>query len=93
MLRTPFRCSTAPIRNVRAITHDINPLLHNLIFQYTNPLPFETEPHFLHTIPLLREHLDSYLYYIRYRTYEKLHHKRNFKSFSTLLYFYIVLHY
>ena len=25
----------------------------------------------MHTIPLLREHLDSYLYYIRYKTYEK----------------------
>ena len=70
MLPTPFRCSTAPFRNVRTITQDINPFLHNLIFQYTNPLPFETEPHSIHTIPLLREHLDSYLYYIRYRTYE-----------------------
>ena len=70
MLPTPFRCSTATIRNVRAITQDINPFLHNLIFQYTNPLPSETETHSIHTIPLLREHLASYLYYIRYRTYE-----------------------
>ena len=68
MLPTPFQCSTAPNRNVPAIIQDINPFSH--IFQYTNPLPFETEPHPLHTIPLLREHLDSYIYYIRYRTYE-----------------------
>ena len=46
------------------------PFLQNLIFQYTNPLPFETEPRSIHTIPLLREHLDSYLQYIRYKTYE-----------------------
>ena len=44
--------------------------LHNIIFQYTNPLPFETEPHSIHSIPLRREHLDSYPYYIRYRTFE-----------------------
>ena len=45
-------------------------LFHNLIFQYTNPLPFENEHHSIHTKPLLREHPDSYLYFIRYRTYE-----------------------
>ena len=61
MLPTPFRCSTAPIRNVRAITQDVKFFLHNLIFQYTNPLPVETEPHSIHTILLFREHLDSYL--------------------------------
>ena len=70
MIPTPFRCSTAPIRILRAITQDINPFLHNLIFQYTNPLPFESDPHSIYTILLLREHLDAYLYYIRYRTYE-----------------------
>ena len=70
MLPTPFQYSTAPTRNVRSITQDINHFLQNIIFQYTNPLPFETEPHSIHTIPLLRGHLDSYLYYIRYKTYE-----------------------
>ena len=64
MLRTPFQCSTAPFRIVRSITPDINLFLKSLIFQYTNPLPFETEPHSIHTVPLLREHLASYLYYI-----------------------------
>ena len=33
-------------------------------------MPFETEHHSIQTIPLLREHLDSYLYYIQYKTYE-----------------------
>ena len=60
MLPTLFQCSTAPTRNVRSITHDINPSLQILIFQYTTPLPFETEPHSIHTISLLKEHLDSY---------------------------------
>ena len=45
-------------------------LLQNLIFEETNPLPFETGPHSIHTIPLLRNYLDSYLYYLRYKTYE-----------------------
>ena len=70
MLPTPFQSSTAPTRIVRSITQDFNPFLQNLIFQYTNPLPFETEPHSIQTIPVLREHLDSYLHYIRYKTCE-----------------------
>ena len=68
MLPTAFQCSTAPTRYVRSITQDINAFLQNLIFRYTNPLPFETEPHSIHTIPLHRERLDSYFYYIRYKT-------------------------
>ena len=64
MLPTPFQCSTATTRDIRSITQDINPFIQNLIFQYTNALPFETESHSIHTIPLIREHLDSYLYYI-----------------------------
>ena len=81
MLPTPFQCSTPPIRNVRAITQDINPFLHNLIFQYTNQLPFEIEPHSIRTIPLLREHLDSRLYYIRYRTYNSTPSQTQFQVF------------
>ena len=62
MLPTPFQCSTPQTRKIRSIIHDINPFLQNLIFQYTNPLPFETETHSIQTVPLLREHLDSYIY-------------------------------
>ena len=57
----------------------------NLIFQYTNPLPFETEPHSIHTIPLLREHVDSFLYYIRFRTYEITPSQAQFQVILTLL--------
>ena len=69
MLPTPFTFTTEKRQN-RSLIQDVTPFLNNIIFQYTNPLPFETEPHILHTIPLVREHCDSYLYYIRYKTLE-----------------------
>ena len=60
MLPSPFVSSTETRQN-RSFTHDVIPFLNNLIFQYTNPLPFETEPHTIHTIPVAREHFDSSL--------------------------------
>ena len=69
MLPPPFVLSTEKRQN-RSLTQDVTPFLNNIIIQYTNPLPFETEPHTIHTIPLAREHCDSYLYYIRYKTLE-----------------------
>ena len=71
MLPPPFVLSTEKKRQNRSLTQDVTPFLNNIIFQYTKPpLPFETEPHTIHTIPLAREHCDSYLYYIRYKTLE-----------------------
>ena len=67
LLPNPFQLTTPQHRNRRSITQDVKPLLNNIIFQYTNPLPFETEAHSLRTIPLIREPLDSYLFYIRYK--------------------------
>ena len=67
MLPTPFTVS-ADKRQNRSLIQYVTPFLQNIIFQYTNPVPFETEPHILHTIPLIREHCDSYLYYIQYKT-------------------------
>ena len=64
MLPPPFVLSTEKRQN-RSLTQDVTPF-NNIIFQYTNLLPCETEPHTKHTIPLAREHCDSYLYYIRY---------------------------
>ena len=69
MLPTPFILTTEKRQN-RSLIQDVTPFLNNIIFQYTNPLPFETEPHTVHTIPLAREHCDLYLYYIRYKTLE-----------------------
>ena len=67
MLPIPFTLSPQR-RYVRSITQDVILFLNNIIFQNTIPLPFETEAHSIHTIPLLREHLDAYLYYFRYKT-------------------------
>ena len=67
MLPPSFVLSTEKGQN-RSLIQDVTPFLNNIIFQYTNPLSFETEPHTIHTIPLAREHCDSYLYYIRYKT-------------------------
>ena len=69
MLPTPFTLNTEKRQN-RSLIQDVTPFLNNIIFQYTNPLPFETEPHIVQTIPLAREHCDSYLYYNRYKTLE-----------------------
>ena len=69
MLPTPFTLNTEKRQN-RSLIQDVTPFLNIIIFQYTNPLPLETEPHTVHTIPLAREHCDSYLYYIRYKTFE-----------------------
>ena len=60
MLPPPFVLSTDKRQN-RSLIQDVTPFLNNIIFQYTNSLPFETEPHTIHTIPLAREHCDSYL--------------------------------
>ena len=59
MLPPQFVLSTDRRQN-RSLIQDVTPFLNNIIFHYTNPLPFETEPHTIHTIPLAREHCDSY---------------------------------
>ena len=69
MLPPPFVLSTDRRQN-RCLIQDVTPFLNNIIFQYTNPLPFETERHTIHFIPLVREHCDSYLCYTRYKTLE-----------------------
>ena len=69
MLPPPFTLTTEKRQNWSLI-QDVIPFLNIIIFQYLNPLPFETEPHTLHTNTLTREHCDSYLCYIRYKTFE-----------------------
>ena len=69
MLPTPFSLSSDQ-RQKCSVTQDVTPFLQNIIFQYTNPLSFEIEPHNIHGIPLAREHRDSYSYYFQYKTLE-----------------------
>ena len=67
--------STAPLspfqipyfKNAKVVKREITPFLQNIIYNYTQPLSFENEPFSIETIPLIREHLDTYLFYIRYR--------------------------
>ena len=53
------------IKNAKVIKTEIKPFLHNIVYNYTQPLSFEKGPNSLETIPLIREHLDTYLFYIR----------------------------
>ena len=61
----PFQ--TPIIKNAKVVKLELNPFLQNIISHYTQPLPFENVPHTIETIPLIREHLDIYLFYIRYK--------------------------
>ena len=69
----PSLCSPSPfeipsVKNANVVKTEINPFLHNIVYNYTQPLSFENEPYSLETIPLIREHLDTYLFYIRHRS-------------------------
>ena len=55
------------IKNVKLVKFELRPFLKNIIYNYTQPLPFENEPFTIETIPLIREHLDTCLFYVRYR--------------------------
>ena len=63
---SPFEISH--IKIAKLVKLEIKRFLHNIINNYTKPLPFANEPYTLATIPLIREHLDSYLFYIRHRS-------------------------
>ena len=80
MLHPPFVLSKEKRQN-QSLTQDVTPFVNNIILQYTNLLPFETEPHTIQTIPLAREHCDSYLYYIRCKTLEVTPSQNPFQNF------------
>ena len=64
---TPLLFQTPIINSAKVVKLELNPFLQNNISHYTQPLPFENEPHTIETILLIREHLDTYLFYIRYK--------------------------
>ena len=43
---------TPVIKNAKVVKLELNPFLQNIISHYTQPLPFENEPHTIETIPL-----------------------------------------
>ena len=51
-------------KNAKFVKTEIKPFLHNLVYNYMQPLSFEKEPYSLERIPLIREHLETYLFYI-----------------------------
>ena len=67
--------STAPLspfqipyfKNAKVVKREITPFLQNIIYNYTQPLSFENESFTIETIPLIRGHLDTNLFCIRYR--------------------------
>ena len=71
MLPPPFSLSTGQ-RQKRSLFQDVTPFLNNILVQFTDPLSFETEPHNIQTIPLIREHCD-FSYHFRYKTIEIIH--------------------
>ena len=56
------------IKYAKVVKTEIKPFLNNIVYNYTKSLSFENEPYSLETIPLIREHLDTYLSYIRHRS-------------------------
>ena len=63
---SPFKIPN--IKNAKIIKTEIKPFQQNIVYNSTKPLSFENEPYSLETIPLIREHLDTYLFYIRHRS-------------------------
>ena len=56
------------IKYAKEVKTEIKPFIHTIVYNYTKPLSFENEPYSLETIPLITEHLDTYLFYIRHRS-------------------------
>ena len=55
------------IKNAKVKT-EIKQFLHKIFYNYPQPLLFENEPYSVETIPLIREHLDTYLFYFIHRS-------------------------
>ena len=67
-ISSPSLFEIPQIKNARVVKTEIKPFLRNIVYNFTTPLSFENEPHTLETIYLIREHLDTYLCYIRHRS-------------------------
>ena len=56
------------IKNAKVVKTEMKPCLNNIVYNYTKSLSFENELYSLETIPLIREHLDTSLFFIRHRS-------------------------
>ena len=66
-LSSPSPFEIPQIKNARVVKTEAKPFLHYIVYNCTKPLSFENDTYSLETIPLIREHLDAYLFYIRHR--------------------------
>ena len=67
-ISSPSQFEISYIKKAKLVKIELKPFLHNFVYNYTQPLSFENEPYSLETNPLIREHLDTYLFYIRHRS-------------------------
>ena len=63
LIPLPFVFNTSQ-RVTRDISQTLTQFLNNLIYNFTTPLSFQTYPEDTYTTFLIREHHESYLYYI-----------------------------
>ena len=56
------------IKNAKVVKTEVKPFLNIIVYNYTKPFSFENKTCSLETFPLIREHLDTYLFYIRHRS-------------------------
>ena len=63
LIPLPFVCDNTSHHITREISRTLTIFL-TFIYNSTAPFSFETFPEDIYTTPLIREHHDSYLYYI-----------------------------
>ena len=67
-ISSPLPFEIHHIKIAKVVKTEIKPFLHNIVYNYTQPFSLENEPYSLETILFIREHLDTYLFYIRHRS-------------------------
>ena len=67
-LPIPFAINPNSSNITRNIKESIIKFIENIRYNIVTPLPFETYPEDIYTTPLIREHHDSYLYYLETHT-------------------------
>ena len=85
-LLNPFRINRDSTQIItRAITKYITQFTDNLRYNTVNPLQFERFPEDIFTLPLVREHHDSYLFYIATHSLDQEDHNRPFSLYFQTL--------
>ena len=65
---SPSSFEVPNIKNARVVKTERKPFLNNIVYNYTKPFSFGNELYSIETFPPIREHLDTYLFYIRHRS-------------------------